>query len=351
MATTDINQAKRDAADLSAPANASTGLTQLVIAVRSYITWCLDLLGSGDPSAAPDFSDLITNPATSEHDKGNYKNLADNTDTSQLSTVYNQNVKHVENVNSDLVRYDKGVGGQVSDVAGIAGNACKNIDGSIGDLRAAIPTSLPTPISYKDEGPIIHACFKAVDDVYTDMQDAATQIQRHAGQVDGTQPPVVQTSYHGGDGGAGAGATPTYTTPLSDSQIQGLIGGVTDSTKKKFLDTALKQAGDPYVYGAEGPNAFDCSGLVQYSAQQAGIKNMPRTASEQYYATRNHPVSPADLQPGDLIFPDAQFNEAGGPGHVMIYVGNGQVVEAPHTGDHVKVITLSSVGGYHATRF
>jgi cell wall-associated NlpC family hydrolase len=348
MATTDINQARQDAADLTAPANASAGLAQLVVTVRSYITWCLDLLGSGDPSAAPDFSDLITNPATSEHDRGNYKDLADKTDTSQLSTVYNQNVAHVKNVNSDLVRYDKGVGGHVADVAGIAGNACKKIDGAIGDLRSAIPASLPTPTSYKDEGPIIHACLKAVDDVYTDMQDAATQIQHHAGTVDGTQPPVVTSSYNG-DGGAGG--TPTYTTPLSDSQIQGLIGGVTDSTKKKFLDTALKQVGDPYVYGAEGPNAFDCSGLVQYSAQQAGIKNMPRTASEQYNATKNHPVSAKDLQPGDLIFPDAEFNEAGGPGHVMIYVGNGQVVEAPHTGDHVKVISLSSVGGFHATRF
>ncbi|MQY27858.1 C40 family peptidase [Nocardia aurantia] len=348
MATTDINQAKRDAADLSAPAHASKGLEHLVIAVRSYITWCLDLLGSGDPAAAPDFSALITNPATNEHGTGNYKDLADKTNTSELTTAYNANVQHVDNVNADLVRYDKGVGGRVADVAGIAGNACKSIDGAIGDLHSAIPASLPTPTSYKDEGPIIHACFKAVNDVHSDMQDAATRIQQHAAGVGDTDPPVVTTGDHGGRGGDGS--PPTYTTPLTDSQIQGLIGGVTDSTKKKFLDTALKQVGDPYVWGAEGPNAFDCSGLVQYSAEQAGIHNMPRTASAQYNATKNHPVNPGDLQPGDLIFPDAEFN-GGNPGHVMIYVGNGQVVEAPHTGDHVKVIKLTAVGGYHATRF
>ncbi|WP_227983751.1 C40 family peptidase [Nocardia spumae] len=114
---------------------------------------------------------------------------------------------------------------------------------------------------------------------------------------------------------------------------------------QKAVQVALQQQGDPYVWGAEGPNSFDCSGLMQYAARAAGV-NIPRVAAAQY---RQLPKVAANaIQPGDLIFPDAQFNN-GNPGHVMMYIGNGKCVEAPRTGDVVKVINLPS--GYHATRW
>jgi cell wall-associated NlpC family hydrolase len=114
---------------------------------------------------------------------------------------------------------------------------------------------------------------------------------------------------------------------------------------QQAISVALSEVGKPYVYGAEGPNSFDCSGLTQYAAAAAGV-GIPRTAAEQYQQLPK--VAPGNIQPGDLIFPDAEFNN-GSPGHVMMYIGNGECVEAPHTGEDVKVIALPS--GYHAARW
>lgn len=90
--------------------------------------------------------------------------------------------------------------------------------------------------------------------------------------------------------------------------------------------------GDPYVYGAAGPNSFDCSGLVQYSLGQLGIK-APRTSEAQWHWTQH--ISRDQLQPGDLIF-EQWPGDSSAPGHVVIYAGSGQVLEAPHTGLNVR---------------
>jgi hypothetical protein len=100
--------------------------------------------------------------------------------------------------------------------------------------------------------------------------------------------------------------------------------------------------GDVYVYGAEGPNTFDCSGLVQYTFGKAGIK-LPRTAEAQYAATT--PITSGQLLPGDLVFSAGSDGTTSHPGHVGIYVGrpNGTptVVEAPHTGALVRYTPLA----------
>jgi cell wall-associated NlpC family hydrolase len=98
----------------------------------------------------------------------------------------------------------------------------------------------------------------------------------------------------------------------------------------KAVYLASQQAGKPYVYGAEGPYSFDCSGLIQYVFGNLG-KSLPRTAEEQYNATS--PVSQFNKQPGDLIF----FGTPGNIYHVGIYAGNGQMWAAPHTGDVVSL--------------
>jgi cell wall-associated NlpC family hydrolase len=92
---------------------------------------------------------------------------------------------------------------------------------------------------------------------------------------------------------------------------------------------ALAQVGKPYKWGATGPNAFDCSGLVYAAFRSAGVK-LPRTTYLQ--ANIGSRISKANLQPGDLVFPD--------PGHVQIYLGNGTVVESPHTGANVRVVKM-----------
>lgn len=89
---------------------------------------------------------------------------------------------------------------------------------------------------------------------------------------------------------------------------------------------ARAQIGKPYVWASAGPDGFDCSGLVYAAYRAAGVK-LGRTTYQQVFD--GVPVkSEADLKPGDLRFPDA--------GHVQLYVGNGQIIEAPQQGENVR---------------
>jgi cell wall-associated NlpC family hydrolase len=94
---------------------------------------------------------------------------------------------------------------------------------------------------------------------------------------------------------------------------------------------AMQYLGVPYVWGGASPSGFDCSGLTMYVYAQMGV-SLPHYAASQY--TLGVPVSRSDLQPGDLVF----FN---GLGHMGIYIGGGQFIHAPHTGDVVKISGLS----------
>ena len=98
------------------------------------------------------------------------------------------------------------------------------------------------------------------------------------------------------------------------------------------VSIALQYLGVPYVWGGASPSTgFDCSGLVMFVFAQVGI-SLPHNAAAQY--SYGSPVSRDQLAPGDLVFFD-------GLGHVGIYIGNGQFVHAPHTGDVVKISSLS----------
>uniref|UniRef100_UPI002628B088 C40 family peptidase n=1 Tax=uncultured Clostridium sp. TaxID=59620 RepID=UPI002628B088 len=89
--------------------------------------------------------------------------------------------------------------------------------------------------------------------------------------------------------------------------------------------------GTPYVWGGESPSGFDCSGLMQYIFANYGV-NLPRTAAAQQQC--GTPVSQGNLQPGDLVF-------WGEPAyHVAVYIGNGQILVAPHTGTTVTIMNL-----------
>ncbi|SPM33822.1 hypothetical protein MRAB57_1626 [Mycobacterium rhizamassiliense] len=94
---------------------------------------------------------------------------------------------------------------------------------------------------------------------------------------------------------------------------------------------ALSRLGRPYVWGATGPDQFDCSGLVQWAYAQAGI-HLDRTTYQQI--NDGIPVAPAQVRPGDLVFPHA--------GHVQMAIGNGLVVEAPYSGASVRISHLGS---------
>lgn len=103
----------------------------------------------------------------------------------------------------------------------------------------------------------------------------------------------------------------------------------------ELLGAARREIGKPYVFGAEGPASFDCSGLMQYVFAKVGIK-LPRTAAEQQrYAT---PIS--NPQPGDLVF----YNRPAT--HVALYIGGGRMIAAPHAGALVREQAVYSGATY-----
>ncbi len=103
---------------------------------------------------------------------------------------------------------------------------------------------------------------------------------------------------------------------------------------KVALTAAVGKLGRPYVWGAEGPDSFDCSGLVQWAYAQAGVR-MPRVTYQQWVTGPQVPLSQA--QPGDLLFWRNDPTNPGYISHVAIYWGNGKMLHAPHTGDVVKI--------------
>jgi len=104
------------------------------------------------------------------------------------------------------------------------------------------------------------------------------------------------------------------------------------------VSIAMRYLGVPYVWAGASPSGFDCSGFVMYVFAQIGI-SLPHSSYAQF--NMGTPVSMSQLEPGDLVF-------FAGASHVGIYIGGGQFIHAPHTGDVVKI---SSLTGWYASEF
>jgi peptidoglycan DL-endopeptidase CwlO len=114
-----------------------------------------------------------------------------------------------------------------------------------------------------------------------------------------------------------------------------------DGTKaSQVISIAMQYLGVPYVWGGMSPSGFDCSGLVAYAYAQIGI-SLPHHAASMYSV--GVPVSYDDLQPADLVF----FS---GLGHMGMYIGGGQFIHAPHTGDVVKISSMYGYSSYVGAR-
>jgi cell wall-associated NlpC family hydrolase len=124
----------------------------------------------------------------------------------------------------------------------------------------------------------------------------------------------------------GVGSTPEGSTVAPPSIHGGVVG------------IAMRYLGVPYVWGGASPSGFDCSGFVMYVFAQIGV-GLPHSSYAQYGMGAS--VSMSQLQPGDLVF-------FAGASHVGIYIGGGQFIHAPHTGDVVKI---SSLSGWYASTF
>jgi peptidoglycan DL-endopeptidase CwlO len=126
--------------------------------------------------------------------------------------------------------------------------------------------------------------------------------------------------------------TPPETSPAASAGSG--IGG-------KALAIAESKMGKPYSWGAAGPNAFDCSGLVLWAFKQLGV-SLPHSSSAQ--STMGKAVSRGDLQPGDLVFFYSPVS------HVGIYAGDGKVLNASQSGEPVKMSSLANMPFHNARR-
>lgn len=127
--------------------------------------------------------------------------------------------------------------------------------------------------------------------------------------------------------------------------VSALTPGGGTALRDKIISLGMQYLGTPYVWGGTSPGGFDCSGLMQYIFGKNGVK-LPRVSYQQ--ADTGHRVALSALQPGDMVaWDDSSRNN--GADHIAIYIGNGQILEAPHTGADVRVRTLTPGKGFDAS--
>ena len=161
---------------------------------------------------------------------------------------------------------------------------------------------------------------------------ASAQQQQLLGQVQGELATLVQAEQQRRTAAATAAAQAKYSgrVPSGDGNA-GAFPNVPppSGAASTAIAYARAQLGKPYQYAATGPDSFDCSGLTMMAWRAAGV-SLPHYSGAQYSSLPHVPLS--EMQPGDLV-----FWGSGGGSHVGIYVGNGMMIHAPHTGDVVKV--------------
>ena len=112
-----------------------------------------------------------------------------------------------------------------------------------------------------------------------------------------------------------------------------------EESVKRIVHEAEKHIGKRYVFGANGPNNFDCSSFVCWVYTHSGIKNMPRTTAWGIYKNYCNPVSPSEAKPGDIIFFKGTYNSGSPISHVGIYVGGGYMI---HAGDPIRYAKIDT---------
>jgi cell wall-associated NlpC family hydrolase len=231
-------------------------------------------------------------------------------------------------VSYDMGRQDRLPVGSVASVAGrqqerllVGGLGTVGIPG----VDAVVSTSVASSLGF----PASNAIVVSLD---TSRMGAISRRIRAAVPRAALVEPLVAPGAAATTGAAGAAAPPA----APGSQL-------TPGQVRVMLKAALSRVGMPYVWGAAGPRAFDCSGLVQWSFAQAGVV-MPRVAAAQARTGPAVPVS--QLAPGDLLFYHTDPTAPGYISHVAIYLGRGLMIQAPEPGLDVEVVPVDLGTGF-----
>jgi cell wall-associated NlpC family hydrolase len=206
------------------------------------------------------------------------------------------------------------------------------------DIATRAQAQVDRVAAQKDDLDAQIAVYQAAYERLSEDEQRATRAaaERHAAE----QAAAAQAAAAEAAGSSAAASRPAPAAPRAAAPPAApVLGG--SAAARKAVDIAMAQIGDPYVWGAAGPDAFDCSGLVQYAYAAAGI-SLPHSSRMQ--STMGAPVSRDALQPGDLVFFYSPVS------HVGIYIGDGQMVHASTSGVPVKTASVDSMGSYNSAR-
>ncbi|MEU4221724.1 NlpC/P60 family protein [Actinoplanes sp. NPDC026623] len=270
----------------------------------------------------------------------------------QYNDVHNQLLKNraqLKKIDKRLAPLELQVNLAMSQVGNMAGQAY--MQGSPNAMKAMIvsgsPTGLTEKLTFLDQfsrhqRESIAGVSKLRDQLSSDKRDLDTLTDAVAARdkllaqqkktiqkkVDDLQ--KLRIRAYGASGGAD-GPLKTGACPVDYTNDKG----------GRAAQRACDLIGKPYVFGAEGPGGYDCSGLTKEAWGSVGV-HLEHFTGDQIREGRS--VSRSELQPGDLIFYGSPVH------HVGIYVGGGTMVHAPHTGDHVRMASIDRTGGISGMR-
>ncbi|WP_160677777.1 C40 family peptidase [Clostridium sp. C8-1-8] len=236
-------------------------------------------------------------------------------------------VNELETKNAQLAKLNESTQKQVDDLNAKKNDQLKLVADLkdqqkkvLGDLANSEVALIQYPASVIDNG----------DSSVNDLQNAIDMLRQArtkvvSPDVDSKIVNYIEKAKKAVDNKKAAATTQTFVSRGSS------VSGSVPASSSSVLSEAYKYLGIPYVWGAGGPNSFDCSGFTSYVFGKLGV-NLPRTTYDQINVGTS--VSYSDLQPGDLVF---TRGSASRPEHVGIYVGGGQMIHAPRTGENVKV--------------
>ncbi len=204
--------------------------------------------------------------------------------------------------------------------------------GQVLTVGGAASSSVPVPVNASSI-PNGSYTVKAGDTLAAIAQRSGTTVAALAAANHISNPNVIVVGQVLATGGA------TSQAPAAASTSAPRPAAASSSKGATAVGTALAEVGVPYLYGGAGSGGFDCSGLIMYAWAAAGV-NLPHNSVAQYEATTR--ISASQLQPGDIVF----YDNSGGPqpGHNAMYIGNGQVVAANHSGTNVQTQSITYDG-------